>query len=201
VLAALTKQTKLICIMTTRNFFLVLAAVVVSGSLAWSADKSQFAVVKNGDIFNLIYEGPRKMTVSVEITDEAGNKIFSEKIIANEGFIRPYNLSQLPKGAYALSVRDETAEHTEVLDHRDKKWIVHVARLQTSEPKVMVAVPNQGLSELVIEFYDTYQNLVYSESENVNEGFARVYHLVDLDGVTIYVRNKTTGEVVSYTTD
>jgi len=110
--------------------FIILITVcygVVSGSS--EGVERKIRVVKTGSIYRVTYRRPLQTLVRVAILDEAGNKVFSERIISNGSFTRPYNLSQLPKGNYKICVRDDLGEYTKVLRHGSGDWIAHIAKL------------------------------------------------------------------------
>src|SRR5258706_12394090 len=108
---------------------ILLALVTVGCVVSYGGTKgpeSRMAVVKTGDIIKVIYDGPSSSTVKVTIQDADGNEVFTERVPSDEGFIRPYNFSQLPKADYKISVTDNAGELSETVSTRDKEWIANV---------------------------------------------------------------------------
>lgn len=156
---------------------------------------TRVAVVRNGDIVKLVYKNESLANVKVSISDEKGSAVYSEELISVHGFIRPYNFSELPKGNYTICVIDGNGEDIEKVCYKDKPWLTHMSQLATDENKVMVSVPQQGESEFSVHVYDHNDRLVYSEKQQTNKEYGKVFDLKDLEqGATIHLLNHKTGE-------
>jgi len=186
--------------------FFALAAVgcaVALGSPKFS--ESKVAILKNGEVFKVIYEGPRETLVKVTILNPDDQVIFSEKIISHGNFLRPYNFSKLPKGDYKICVDDQNGKHVEKLcsteakevdsnfEVNDFELLAHVAKLQNADNKYLVCIPQQRETEVEIHIYDQDQQLVYSEKK-VEGNFAKVYVLKNLAGASIGIAKRSSGE-------
>ena len=81
---------------------LVVLMVISSVVFARRADNpgaaAGMAVVKNGTTFKLYYKGTQQMDVKVSILDATNKIVFTEVLRKVEGFVRPYNFSNLPEG-------------------------------------------------------------------------------------------------------
>lgn len=155
----------------------------------------RLAVFKKGDLFKVIYNGQSECTVRLSIVDAAGQEVFSEKVVSHGGFLRPYNFSQLPKGNYTLQVTDPSGVYQEKLSWEDSKWLAHVAKVRGSERKYMVVIPQQiNQPDVAIHVYDQNQELVFTDHSNQQDGFAKIYHLKNLEGATIRLVNQSSGE-------
>ena len=160
--------------------------------------ESSVAVIKNGAVFRVIYQGPVKSIVSVKILDAEGQEIFKEKIFSQGKLIRPYNLSQLPKGDYKLCVDEEGGKHLETLCNTDDKeidladdqeWYAHMTKIKDSENRYLISIPYQASAEVSISIYDQDHQLVFNEQELINHDFAKIYKLKNLEGAMIKVTN------------
>jgi len=182
-----------------KMIMILLALATVGCVVSFGGTKgpeSHMAVVKAGEVFKVIYESPVSTQVKVTISDADGNEVFAEKVASDEGFIRPYNFSLLPKGEYKISVTDKDAVYSENINTRGKEWIANVARLRDREAKYMVSIPYQGPGEVAIEVYDQHQQLVYTEKQVMQGDFARIYNLKNLEeGATVQVVNQSSGDV------
>jgi len=187
--------------------------------------ESKVAVLKNGDVFKVIYQGPAESIVNVTILDADEQPVFKEKIISHGNFIRPYNLSQLPKGDYKICVDDQagkrfeklcstdieangTTNEEQVTDLDEKEWTTHkdewnahIAKLKGAENKFMISIPHQGNDNIAINIYDQNQQLVFSEHQKIEKDFAKVYVLKGLNGASFRVINQTSKKVKRYPAD
>jgi|GEM_PF-1328981 hypothetical protein len=184
--------------------FFALAAVgcaVAFGNPKFSQGK--VAIVKNGEVFKVIYEGPAETLVKVTILGPDDQEIFSEKIISHKNFLRPYNFSQLPRGDYKICVDDQNGQHVEkicntelrgvdpdaMIDEQDLR--AHVVKLKDAPDKYLVAIPKQEETEVEIHVYNQDHLLVFTEKQKLDQGFAKVYVLKNLEGATIGVAQQS----------
>ncbi|HLZ16098.1 MAG TPA: hypothetical protein VKQ08_03625 [Cyclobacteriaceae bacterium] len=182
-------------------FLLALATVGCAVALGGPEfSESSVAILKNGAVIKVIYQGPVESVVKVTILNADNQKVFEEKINSNGKFVRPYNLSELPEGDYKFCVDDKNGKHMEticstdrgvdqVTDAKDTQWLVHVAKLNGTENKYMVSIPYQGDAEVAVSIYDKNQQLIFSEQQRIVSPFAKVYSLKNLDEASILVVN------------
>jgi hypothetical protein len=168
--------------------------------------ESKVAVVKTGKVFKVIYEGPKEAKVKITILNSDDLPIFSEKIISHGSFARPYNFSQLPEGDYKICVDDQNGKHVEKLCNTESREaraglevnyyepLAHVVKLQNTENKYLVCIPKQREAEMDVRIYNKDQDLVFSEMKNAEDSFAKVYVLQNLEGASIGVANRSSGE-------
>jgi hypothetical protein len=171
---------------------LLMACFTISSAKVDLKKKSKVAVLQQDDLVRLCYEGTTFTEVEVSIKDTEGREIFNEQI-NEKSFIRPYNFSELPRGDYEVTVKDETGEHKEKVRYYDRAYIGHVAQLKNKESegsKFLVTVPEKGSQEATICVYDKENNLVFSETAPGNKGYAKVFHLKNLEGASIEIFNK-----------
>lgn len=178
---------------------------------------SQVALVKIGEVVKVVYNG-HKSPVIVTITDEDGNEVLTEKVIAQKSFIRPYNFSHLPEGEYFIHIEDEEAQWLESIayekenwaiiaphvEEKENAWVSHMIRLNTPEKKYLltIPVPDSGNTDIAIHIYDKDGKLVHTDLEKNAQSFARVYHLKMLnEGVTFQIVNKNSGQIISFNAD
>ncbi len=184
---------KMICCLA-----LVAGGCLVSEGKNANAER-QVAVVRNGEVFKVIYKSEQQAAVELKITDGNGNLVFREKI-KSDGFIRPYNFSQLPKGDYNLSVEDETGRHQQTLCYQNEmnpeahEMMAHIAKVNDPvDAKYILSIPGQEMSEVNIRIFDKAGNLVFSEVQNAADDFAKVYNLKNMDGAVFHLTSKTSG--------
>jgi len=175
--------------------FIALAAVSCAVALGNTLE-NKVAVIRTGEVFKVIFKSPEESIVQVTILDTDRTPLFTEKIISRGEFIRPYNLSQLPKGDYKICIDDQNGEHIEKicstesavasssLDVGDNVLMAHVLKIKGADNKYLVAIPRQGETEAEIHIYDQYDQLIYSEKLKLNSDFAKVYALQNLERAT-----------------
>ena len=180
-----------------KTISILLALVTVGCGVSFGGTRdpeSQMAVVKNGEIIRVIYKTTSSSQVKVTISDADGNEVFAEKVNSYEGFIRPYNFSQLPKGDYKISLTDQTGEHTKKVSTADKEWVARVVKLKSRDDKYLVSVPYQGMGEFAVQIFDRNDQLVFVEKPNPQEDFAMVFNLKELEGATFRLVNQSGDE-------
>jgi hypothetical protein len=181
-------------------FVFVLAMVGCAAALGNSKfSESKIAVLKNGNVFKVIYQGPMESTVKVTIVSPDDQEIFTEKIISDGAFIRPYNFSKLPEGDYKICIDDQNGRQEKTLCHTessepehnhgstvaDQELISHVVKIRNAKNKYLVSVLHRNEDAVKIQIYDQHQQLIHSEMQKLNNDFAKVYVLQNLEGATI----------------
>ncbi len=188
--------------------FVVIAAVGCTVTLGNSIAK--VAVVRNGGVFKVIYKNPVESTVKVTILDAEANPLFTEKIISHGEFIRPYNLSSLPKGDYKILIDDQNGQHEEKIcntespvDFQDRETngstlTAHVLRIKGANNKFLVSIPRQNETDAEIHIYDQQDQMIYSERLRIDSDFAKVYALQNLEGATFGIIGQFSGKEKLY---
>jgi hypothetical protein len=140
--------------------------------------------VKGSDVFKIVYKTENSNRVKLNLYNEVGQLVFSETI-NSEGFIRPLNFSSLTPGEYVVEVTDGDSKQIEKISHRvaapedaattDK--IVHVARIEGSEERIILSIANADSETFVVNIFNENDNLIYSETANVEGSDARLYNV------------------------
>lgn len=183
----------------------LLAALLIltSATFAKTPDNpaSNIAVLKNGATIKLLYKGTAQNDVKVLILNEDNQIVFTEKIRATDGFIRPYNFSRLPQGNYSFTLVDSKGRQIEHVDYRTERprKLMHVARVNGTTDKFVLSVPNQGSDKLSVTIYDDMNRVLYSGKENITGDFARVYNLKDHEGTVTFEVSDSKGNTNALT--
>lgn len=187
---------------------IIMVLAIVCGVSSSALSESRVAVVRNGEIFKVIYKSNDLADVKVTISNALGEKVFSEELISIHGFIRPYNFAELPKGDYTICVTDVDGKKTEKICFDEhgatgtKKWTGHISKVGNDHRKVMVAVPQQKANNFSVHVYDKDDQLVYTEDQQLDGEYARVFNLKELEpGATVHLIDHSTGEIKSVTTE
>jgi hypothetical protein len=137
------------------------------------------AIMKNGTTVKLFYKGTKQADVKVSIYNAANTLVYSETIKNVDGFVRPYNFTNLEEGEYSIELLGENGRQVERVVYKLGKVqklanVMHV----TGEPnKYILTVANKGQDVLTIKIYGDKGVLLYSKTEEVNGDFAQVYNL------------------------
>lgn len=163
----------------------ILAAITIFSTalFANNIDKPNaatgMAIMKNGTTVKLFYKGTKQTDVKVSIYNAANTLVYSETIKNVDGFVRPYNFTNLEEGEYSIELLGENGRQVERVIYKLGKVeklanVMHV----TGEPnKYILSVANKGQDVLTIRIYGDKGVLLYSQTQNVNGDFAQVYNL------------------------
>lgn len=186
--------------------FLTALLVVTSTAFATTPDEpaSGISVLRRGELIKLLYKGEKQSDVKVYILNQDNEVIFSEKIKATDGFIRPYNFSNLPEGNYSFELVDNAGRHE--IEHvnyklEPRKKVMHVVRVGGTTDKFVLSVPNSGQAMLSINIYDDRGRVMHTEHEQINGDFAKVYNIKDHAGKVTFEVVDNKGKRNSFTKD
>jgi hypothetical protein len=174
---------------------LILAGVVLSTLVfAKSIDKpstgSSVSVVKvkGSSLFKLLYKSEKAQHVKISLLDESGKTIFNETLKSTKGFVRPYNFSGVDEGKYAIQVQDESGTTVEKINHVSEKNEKSVSVIKLDDlNKYVLRIVSPQKDDVTINIYDRNSNLVHTENQTVDKGFAQIYNMKDLQSFTIEV--------------
>lgn len=186
-----------------KKMMLILLIIATFCEVSMAVSESEMAVVRHGDIFKVIYKSPYLSCVKMSITDKNGAEIFAEELICNQGFIRPYNFSSLPKGDYTIQLSDGPDKKIEKVHFDDntvgdQPWLAHLMQVKSKDKKVLVAIPYQQASnDFTIQIVDDQDHVIYNEDQKIDSAYARVFKFKDVDRAIVNVVNRATGETKS----
>jgi hypothetical protein len=173
--------------MKTKSLFL--AGLVMLGSAVAFAGKDEprktgLAVipVKGGEVYKLVYRGESIGKVKLSIFNSTGALVLTESIHGTDGFILPLNFTGLTSGEYTVEVLDASGKKAEKIIYQPSHSIssIHVSKLSAIESKFLVSISNKGSETIVLNIYDSENNLIHGEIRNISGDFAQVYKLQSL---------------------
>ncbi|MBI1769509.1 MAG: hypothetical protein HY015_02870 [Bacteroidetes bacterium] len=181
-----------------RKTMLILLMLAMVCGVSVARSESKVAVIRNKEVFKVIYKSEEPSSVKVTIADESGLEVFSEELISVHGFIRPYNFSELPKGDYIICVADGSGKNYKRVCFGSEPWPAHISKLASDVKKVVVAIP-QGQNDFSVQILDRDDQLIYNEDQRLETGYAKVFNLKNLEqGATILLVNHLTGEMKAF---
>jgi 5-hydroxyisourate hydrolase-like protein (transthyretin family) len=171
---------------------LVACAVLFTSSFANEKNpdsKDRFAVLNAGDVVKVFYKGSSSSNVKIKIFNAEAQEVYSETIVKTDGFVRPYNISQLPQGNYRIEMTDGASEYREnITVSPARQPMFHVLPMKESAGKFLLLVAKVPNSEVTVTVYNRDGVQVHKQVNKANEDFAQVLNLEKINGeVTIHV--------------
>ncbi|HEY9049124.1 MAG TPA: hypothetical protein VIN08_24655 [Ohtaekwangia sp.] len=177
-----------------KNILSIAAAMLISTSAMFAGAienpnaSTGMAIMKNGTTIKLFYKGTRPADVKVSILDAKNKLVYAETIQNVDGFVRPYNFSNLKEGEYTIELVGENGRQVERVNYHFGKVeklanVLHVA----GEPsKYILTVANKGADVLTVKIYDSIGTLLYNAKEEADGDFARIYNLENYHGAVTF---------------
>jgi hypothetical protein len=133
---------------------------------------------KGSQQFKLFYKASRPGKVEVAISNDTGKKIFTETIYDTDGFIRPYNFSELPYGEYEISIVDETGKQVQSVKHSQDRIekLIHVMKME-EDGKYMLTVASRGSDSVGVRILDENNQILHDKNYEVNGEFAQIFNM------------------------
>lgn len=166
----------------------ILVMLMAAGSVALASGspgaEARMAVVKDGATYKLYYNGSQQMDVSISIRDASDRIVFKEILEKVDGFVRPYNFSNLSEGDYTIEIKDSNGLRTEKIRYEktDETKLANMFKVKGSERKYLLMISNKTSSSFTIRILDGSENIIYSQKEEISGDFAKVYNLEKLFG-------------------
>ena len=179
------------------------ALLTVLGANVWAnpGDEVKGAVkasvtttTKNG-VYNLVYKGTG--AVKVTITNAAGEIILTDQINAEGGFMRPYNFTAQPAGAYTVTVLDRNGKASLPLVHGAVQLRPNVQIESVQDKKFQLTLKGSSAEQVSVNIYDDASNLVYTDQIAQQGSFTRVYDLTKIQTGVLTFEVVSQGNVIS----
>lgn len=179
--------------MKTKSLFIAALVIVsaVSSVAGKDAPRTGMAVVpvKGSEVFKVIYKGENTGKVRLNIYN-ADAKIVLSETFNSDGFIIPVNFKGLEYGEYTIELVDAAGKKVEKITYAPFKntRFIHISKITTEENKYLLSVANTASSRIVVKIFDAQNNLIHTETKNIDANFAQVYKLHNTTaGVTFEV--------------
>jgi len=180
------------------SIFVVLIAISVTVS-ARRMDKPEeatsMAVTKSGSLVKVFYKGAKECKVKVTISNAKHQVVFEETIKHIDGFMRPYNFSDLPEGDYTVELTDHAGKKAEKISYRNLKAerVAALIKVSREEDKYLLTIPNNGKNTFDVSIYDSAGTIVYNQSESADGDFAKLYNLSKISKKFVFVITDKSG--------
>lgn len=153
---------------------------------------SNMAIVKNGTIVKVFYKKPDAGKVKVSIYKvDSGEAVFSEELKGRDGFVRPYNLRELPKGEYRVVMQDDSEKREEVINNSIPRAQASASIIKANENQFAVLLYSKLKNQVKVTLYDDDKNILLSQVYEVEGGASKLFNKKQLEGnVTVEVSDE-----------
>ncbi|MBL7870348.1 MAG: hypothetical protein JNM78_01965 [Cyclobacteriaceae bacterium] len=161
-----------------------------NGTVEPNVSSSTVAVTNSdgGSVFKLFYKGEQKGTVKVSIMNEKSKIVFSESIKSINGFVRPYNFSELQAGTYILLIEDSQGIQKQKVIYTGGKIEKYINLVKLKEEgKYLLSVKSTSLDRINVSVYDQFNKLIHSQDTMVKKDFAEVLNLKNINHFIIEI--------------
>ncbi len=182
---------------------LVFAAVICSSAFAGGIDdpesSSGVAVIRNGTTFRLYYKGSESSNVKISILNDKKETLFTETLYNVNGFVRPYNFTNLNEGQYTIQIADRNHRHSETVQVVKSKTekLARIAKVAGEEGRYLLTLSNKKANDITVRIYDGSNNMIYNEVEAVSTDFAKIYNLKNYTGKFTFEITDSSGDTKS----
>lgn len=159
--------------------------LAVSFSVAGGKDYpsgNEVSIVKTGLAIKVFYKAEGSRYAKVSILDAKGNLIFYDVVKARNGFIRSYNISELPYGAYTVKVSDSNGVRSQAFEVSGPVSMPYKVTRLEKQDKYLLSIPSGNAQVVRVKIFDEQLNVLYSGTEKLRGDFAKVYHIKNLKG-------------------
>jgi hypothetical protein len=170
---------------------MMISSVVLAGGTTGPSEttkSSKMAIVKSGDGVKVFYKPSEKGKVKITIYNSKNNVVFSEEVKSRLGFIRPYNLNDLPEGEYRVVMQDENEMREELVSTvkdvnvKNVKPLAGIIRANKNQLAVTFYSPSG--SEVTVTVLDNKKRILFSEAYSIEGRDIKLFNLEDLKGAT-----------------
>lgn len=186
-----------------KKIMLFAALLTVISAASFATGGNDVKVISDSSaVFKLYYSKPLVAKVKVKIFNAEGEKVFSESIKNENGFVRPYNMSSLPAGTYKFEIDDNTEIETFEFVYAEVKTqeaavVANIVKMD--EGKFFLGVSSTNNDKVQIDIYNDSNEVVYSAEEVVANQFGQLYNLQSVKSKRFTLVVKHNGNVVKET--
>lgn len=180
---------------------MIFSSVVFAGVIDDpSAPATGLGVIRHGKMVKVFYKALKPGNVKVTIFDASGKEVFSESFKRTDGFMRPYNFSDLQEGDYTIALEDGNRKEMEKVSYREGKIqkFVNVVKIDGEDSRYLLTVANKSDETIQVRIYNGANDLVYSGTEQFNGDFAKLYNVKNVLGQPTFEIVDKKGEVTTF---
>lgn len=177
---------------TTLSIFclLLISGVVLAGGTTGPSEtpkSSRMAIVKSSDGIKVFYKCSQVGKVRVTIYNQKNDVVFSEEV-KSHGFVRPYNLKELPEGEYRVVLQDERETREEIVStvkDVSKEYVKPlVGIIKANKNQFAVTLYSPAGSDVTVTVLDEKKRVLFSEQYSIEGRDLKLFNLANLKGAT-----------------
>jgi hypothetical protein len=123
--------------------------------------------------------------------------VFSEEVKSRTGFVRPYNMTNLPEGEYRVVIQDETNIREESISTVKKHDKSLIGIIKASEQKVAVTFYTKQEDALRVTILNDKNTVLFSDEFAVDGQACKLFNLKSIEGATLIKVADKDGELKS----
>ncbi len=127
-------------------------------------------------LFKLLYKSEEFSDVSVEIIDSRNEVVFREVIKRSNGFLRPYNFSNLAEGSYTIKLDNGSNWMTEKVEYSKGKVTAASQVIALGDGKYMLSVAGSEDESFSLTVTTAGGEVIYSDSEFTSGNSAKIFN-------------------------
>ncbi len=137
--------------------------------------------------YNVFYRNSEATDVTISIYNSKNKVIYTDKVKNTEGFTRPYNFAELADDEYTFQVEDNLGIKKEKISYHSEKTknLFNVIKLAEAD-KYLVTSPQLNNQTITLKIYNNSGEIVYNESAQLDQAFAKVYKLNKVEGAVTF---------------
>lgn len=158
-------------------------ATVVNATGAGSKTTHCKVILEADETYRVIYHAAEEENVTVQITDQDQELVYTEKLRTSE-FVKKYDLSYLPKGAYQLEIKSDEYSYTEDILVGDVSGFTFFVTPAIDRAVSVVGSHKDG-KDVTLCILDQDDQLVYRESINDTKQVHKRFNFSELSGNSV----------------
>jgi hypothetical protein len=158
----------------TAAIALLFSATAFAGGEGTKVERKVDVKEQAAGVYKLVYLADGKVNVKLNIMDQKGEVLHSERIINGKSFSKKYELGRLPAGEYTFEIIDDKGVTVEKVHHSVKASTE--ATIVKSGAKYEVVVRGEEMAPVFVRISQGSETL-YEESIEMPKSFSKVYDL------------------------
>lgn len=156
-------------------------------------DQSKIAIIQGREVMKLVYLNEVSDRVSISVYNEKGQKLVSTSVKSKDGFIQPFNFTQVEEGEYTFEITDDSGTIIENISlDRTETNISTVYKIKDSD-KYRLNVLSEG-DDITVKIMDEDLNVIHEDKFMDADSFSRIYDLSEHKGKGLYFTVKSDRE-------
>lgn len=135
--------------------------------------------LENAQKYRVIYQAPETEDVKILLYNEKQQLVFSEVVVATDGFAKIYDMTGLKDGQYTFELSSKSFSHREAVDLRS--WSAQELVISETQDK-KVAMVGTGEVDFTLDIIDQDGNMLFSDAFTKDEAIQKLFNLQQVEG-------------------